>query len=1183
MRETNVCKKIPALLIVSFFFCMSGFVYRTTADTQSSPATVYIDDNYTSSTPGWGYDYFAHIQDGINAVSDGGTVHVENGTYLETLTISKTITLSGADKNQVIINGNNVNHVIQISADYVVVTGCTIENSAGNKAGILINHSNYVGIENNIIKTNTWGVALEFSSFGLIDKNMIMDNSQIGVLLEYSTSNSIFENTIKNNRLTGIHCVANSNNNAFYHNNLINNAQSAYDVGTNTWDYGSVSGGNYWSDYTGVDSNGDGIGDTSYVIPGGSNGDRYPLMNQYTGLLPALVITLLPSSIPEGQQFTLEVTSGGNGVGNVMVNMYLSGNPTSTYYTSSNGKVTISAPAVDTDTICSFYAIKQGYWFTTAFTTITNAVSSGPSIFAYSLHTPENTLTITSIESGYQYSSSTSTSGANLIFVKNGITYYVLNTLAIGTSGTLSTKAIQAGDTITGFSAGTYSIIWKPTEATIGTFTFGTGTSTPSFNMMYSYSLQRFIVIGADSGYHYSSSLSPAGANFVFIKNNITYYVLENMALGTSGILSTKEIQVGDYISGFSLGTYSVKWVPTGAIIYTFTILELSSTPSMTFSYSFLSKILTIVSADSGYQYSSSSQSSGANLVFEKNGVTYYVLSSMSIGTLGTLSTKTIQTGDTITGFTPGIYTVHWYPTAQNLFSFVVSTGESAPAISFYYDTGLHFVCITQAPSGIYYSSSSSVSGANLIFSKVDGTTWYIANDFSATTSESTILSTSQIQEGDHITGFTSGTYSMIWKPTWSVIGLFNVYTSEFTFKMLSPQAGEVYNGIVDVSWTDLHDFPDNPSSILFSLEYKTATGTYWTRIVDTFLTSYSWDTTTIQDGVYTLRVSGLANGIGFTTEMDGDITISNYENKPRQAQIYGVVNGIPISAVQEPSVSSGENLSTLHLDSAYNQGVPIPFATVSLMKVNDPNMTSGFWTDTFADQNGRYLINNLASGWYHIRASADGYEQSIETIKVVESEKIEQNFYLHPSSSNSVPSYEYIGNKSILIQAVNDGRVGGSLSVWKNTSAANYQHEISIYNNVQISTVDISKDFLSFVVSSEEHAGKTILINVDSSILDPNGNIKLTFDGKPMSMADDVADVFDPTNDGGSAEYIITEGANHNYQLLVSVPSFSTHTIAISSIVELFSGPVAIGVYLVFCIAVAVAATLHIRKMWLR
>jgi hypothetical protein len=47
----------------------------------------------------------------------------------------------------------------------------------------------------------------------------------------------------------------------------------------NVWDNGAE--GNYWSDYTGVDSNHDGIGDTAHII-GGNNTDRYPLMGMFS-------------------------------------------------------------------------------------------------------------------------------------------------------------------------------------------------------------------------------------------------------------------------------------------------------------------------------------------------------------------------------------------------------------------------------------------------------------------------------------------------------------------------------------------------------------------------------------------------------------------------------------------------------------------------------------------------------------------------------------------------------------------------------------------------------------------------------------------------------------------------------------------------------------------------------------
>jgi hypothetical protein len=59
------------------------------------PSEVWVDDDYNSSTPGWGYDHFDKIQDGINGVVPGGTVNVYSGNYTEQLTIQKDLTLEG--------------------------------------------------------------------------------------------------------------------------------------------------------------------------------------------------------------------------------------------------------------------------------------------------------------------------------------------------------------------------------------------------------------------------------------------------------------------------------------------------------------------------------------------------------------------------------------------------------------------------------------------------------------------------------------------------------------------------------------------------------------------------------------------------------------------------------------------------------------------------------------------------------------------------------------------------------------------------------------------------------------------------------------------------------------------------------------------------------------------------------
>jgi len=71
------------------------------------PSEVWVDDDYTSGSCGghtWGYDAFATIQEGIDAVS-GSTVYVAAGTYTEYIHITTdNLTIEGAGIDQSIID-----------------------------------------------------------------------------------------------------------------------------------------------------------------------------------------------------------------------------------------------------------------------------------------------------------------------------------------------------------------------------------------------------------------------------------------------------------------------------------------------------------------------------------------------------------------------------------------------------------------------------------------------------------------------------------------------------------------------------------------------------------------------------------------------------------------------------------------------------------------------------------------------------------------------------------------------------------------------------------------------------------------------------------------------------------------------------------------------------------------------
>jgi len=304
---------------------------------------------------------FSTIQEAINAASSGDTIIVKAGTYTENVDVNKdhlTIKSESGAEITIVQAANSSDHVFEITADYVNIRGFTVKGATGSwGAGICLAgkdsyYEDYIGhcsISNNIALKNHRGIILSYAFSNLVDNNIgdiylgdswsntISNNSgsirldfcynnilvnnvgsdvYIGIFLAVSYDNIVVKNTISKN-LYGIYFLWDFSGNIFYLNNFVDNIEDVYyekplESFIIWWNspseieysyYGNTYQnciGNYWSNYSGSDANGDGIGDTPYAID--LQEDYYPLMT------PSENYDLVPDTTPPEAVIDLRIS-----------------------------------------------------------------------------------------------------------------------------------------------------------------------------------------------------------------------------------------------------------------------------------------------------------------------------------------------------------------------------------------------------------------------------------------------------------------------------------------------------------------------------------------------------------------------------------------------------------------------------------------------------------------------------------------------------------------------------------------------------------------------------------------------------------------------------------------------------------------------------------------------------------
>ncbi|MDP6685142.1 MAG: hypothetical protein QGH24_04280, partial [Candidatus Marinimicrobia bacterium] len=237
------------LSIVTLFVLLMVPVFAT---------TIHIPDDYPT------------IQTGIDAASDGDTVFVSAGTYVENINFNgKNIVVQGEDGETTIIDGNQSGSVVtfdNIVGSTAVLSNFTITGGNAYDGGGIYCTSSAPTIKDNIITGNVsetygGGISCNYSSAVIMD-NMITFNSGYyggGISFDRYTSSVIKGNNINGNYAVqggGISCTVFSSpsiiNNTISGNSALTNGGGVYCVNVSS---PTVTNTIIWDNIASTDSN----------------------------------------------------------------------------------------------------------------------------------------------------------------------------------------------------------------------------------------------------------------------------------------------------------------------------------------------------------------------------------------------------------------------------------------------------------------------------------------------------------------------------------------------------------------------------------------------------------------------------------------------------------------------------------------------------------------------------------------------------------------------------------------------------------------------------------------------------------------------------------------------------------------------------------------------------------------
>lgn len=170
--------------------------------------------------------------------------------------------------------------------------------------------------------------------------------------------------------------------------------------------------------------------------------------------------------------------------------------------------------------------------------------------------------------------------------------------------------------------------------------------------------------------------------------------------------------------------------------------------------------------------------------------------------------------------------------------------------------------------------------------------------------------------------------------------------------------------------------------------------------------------------------------------------------------------------------------------------------------------------------------------------------------------------------------------HRADISRAIGRGHVGVEASF--NAVGAEVEEDVVSYGNVTVTRVKAERGNLTLLVDGHGLDGRVLVLNVDGKLVGAakEEDLAILFDNETIQEASTLQDILDPDDDGYKPEYyVVFDVKAEAFQLLVSVPHYSVHTLSVTTVVPLPPAPVVIGIAAGIALLVPSAYLLFRRK----